>query len=520
MHIQSVVGNTEKAMQQMRSIHMQKSDSSHSDYPVYDGNNPKSFINQITETLQSPPDLVIRSFTLSQDLQGFCVFIETLVDKNKIEQKLLHFLSEQSTYSELDSYENIINMLQNRIPFSSISESTDFNHCVQGLLKGICLLVISKSSHVLLLNAARTPHRSVTEPLIESTVQGPQEGFTEDISINFSLLRKRIKNVHFRIEQLVLGTETETKVCLLYLGNLAPVTVVDEFRKRVHSIKIDSVLDSSYIEEWIQDTSLSPFSTLLKTERPDVVASHLLEGRVGVLVDGTSDVLIGPITFFQFFIAPEDYYQRAGIATLLRLLRVLSFMLAIFVPALYIAILTYHQELLPHSLLINLSAQREGVPLPAMLEAVLMMVTFEVLREAGLRMPRIAGQAISIVGALVLGEAAVSAGLVSAAMVIVVAVTAISNFVAPSYSFGITQRLLQFFYMALAGFMGLFGVLCGALFTVIHLASINSFGVPYLSPVAPTFLTDWKDLLVRVPRPWMKTNPQMNRTKRKLRERS
>ncbi|GFZ82627.1 hypothetical protein GCM10008018_30570 [Paenibacillus marchantiophytorum] len=353
--------------------------------------------------------------------------------------------------------------------------------------------------------------------MTESTVRGPQEGFTEDITINLSLLRKRIKNVHFRIEQIILGSETETKVNLLYLGNLASVAVVDEFRKRIHSIQIDSVLDSAYVEEWIQDKTISPFSTLLNTERPDIVASHLLEGRVGVLVDGSPIALVGPVTFFQLFISPEDYYQRAIIATLLRWLRILSFMLATFVPSLYIAIVSNHQEFLPHSLLISLAAQREGVPFPAFIEAVIMMATFEVLREAGLRMPRIAGQAISIVGALVLGEAAVSAGLVSAAMVIVVAVTAISNFAAPSYSFGITQRLLQFFYMILASVMGLFGVLCGSLFIVVHLASIKSFGVPYLSPVAPTFLTDWKDFLVRVPRPWMKTYPQMNDTKKKRR---
>ncbi|MGG3506282.1 spore germination protein [Paenibacillus lautus] len=499
---------------------MQKNDSNQSDYPIYDGDNPKAFVNQIMDIMHNPPDLVDRKFTLSPDLHGFCVFIETIVDKNKIERELLHFLSDESLHSELDSSENIINTLQCRIPFSSISISTDFNHCVQGLLKGKCLLVISKTNQVLLLDTAKTPHRNVMEPLIESTVRGPQEGFTEDIAINLSLLRKRINTVFLRIEQVIIGTEAETKVTLLFLENLAPMAVVDEFRSRVRSIQIDSVLDSAYVEEWIQDRTFSPFSTLLNTERPDIVASHLLEGRVGVLVDGSPNALVGPVTFFQFFTAPEDYYQRAGIATLLRWLRMLSYMLSVFVPSLYIAVTTYHQELLPHSLLINLSAQREGVPFPAFVEAIIMMVTFEVLREAGLRMPRIAGQAISIVGALVLGEAAVRAGLITAAMVIVVAITAISNFVAPSYSFGITQRLLQFFYMGLTGFMGLFGLLCGVLFTVLHLASIKSFGVPYLSPVAPTFISDWKDLLVRVPRPWMKTYPQVNQTKRKQRRRS
>ncbi|GGD60272.1 spore germination protein [Paenibacillus nasutitermitis] len=496
---------------------MQKSDSNQTDYPNYDGNNPNAFVNQIMDILDNPPDLVDRRFNLSPNLHGYCVFIETLVDKNKIERELLHFLSDESLNSEWESSEHFINTLQSRIPFSSISVSTDYKRCVQSLLNGSCLLIISNTSQVLLLDMSKMIHREISEPLIESTIRGPQEGFSENIAINLSLLRKRIKSIHFRIEQFVIGTETETKVILLFLENLAPSEVVVEFRKRIGLIQIDSILDSAYVEEWIQDKKTSPFSTLLNTERPDIVASHLLEGKVGVLVDGSPNALIGPVTFFQFFIAPEDYYQRADIATLLRWLRMLSFMLSIFVPALYIAVVTYHHELLPHSLLINISAQREGVPFPAFIEALIMMVTFEVLREAGLRMPRIAGQAISIVGALVLGQAAVTAGLVSAAMVIVVAVTAISNFVAPNYSFGITQRIIQFLYMVLAGFMGLFGILCGVLFTVVHLASIKSFGVPYLSPIAPTIVTDWKDILVRVPRPWMKTYPQSNQTKKKQR---
>lgn len=482
--------------------------------------NSSTFAADVRRILHNPPDLIIRSFQLSPYLRGYCIFIETLVDTIKIERELLQFLAGDTVLSQLESTEMIVHSLQNRIPFSAVAVSDDMSLCTQSLMNGTCLLVISNSSRILLLDASLTPHRSVSEPLIESTVQGPEEGFTENITVNLSLVRKRIKSVHLRIEQFIIGTESETKVQMLFMENIAPIEVVEQFRRRIESIRIDSVLDSNYIEEWIQDKTLSPFSTLLNTERPDIVAANILEGRVSVLVDGSPDALIGPVTFFQSFISPEDYYQRADIATLLRWLRILSFLLAVFVPALYVAIVSYHQELLPHSLLINISAQREGVPFPAIVEAFLMMVTFEVLREAGLRMPRIAGQAISIVGALVLGEAAVTAGLVSAAMVIVVAVTAISNFVAPSYNFSITQRLLQFFYMILAGAMGLFGVLCGVLFTVVHLASIKSFGVPYLSPVAPANVTDWKDTLIRVPRQWMKSYPKMNPTKRKRRGRT
>ena len=383
---------------------MQKHDLSQNDDPIYDVNNPITFVNQIMDILQSPPDLVNQTITLSPDLHIICVFIKTLVDKNIINHDLLNSLSELPLDSEMHTSESIMNTLQSRIPLSSRLTTTDLNSCVQSLLNGKCLFLISNTSQMLLLDASKSAHRNVSEPLTESTVRGPQEGFSEDIAINYSLLRKRIKNVHFRIEQIVIGTETETIVSILYLENLAPVAVVDEFRKRISSIRIDSILDSAYVEELIQDKTLSPFSTLLNTERPDIVASHLLEGRVSVLVDGSPIALVGPITFFNFL-----FLRKIIIKELILPLsfdgRVLAFMLAIIVPSLYVAVISYHPELLPHTLLISISSQREGVPFPAIIEAAIMMITFELLREAGLRMPRIAGQSISIVGALVLGQA-------------------------------------------------------------------------------------------------------------------
>jgi len=303
---------------------------------------------------------------------------------------------------------------------------------------------------------------------------------------------------------------------LIDLGEAAPVadrirgrtrrvqgSAVEEARRRLSAIKTDSVLESAYIEEFIQDRIWSPFPTLSNTERPDVVAAQLLDGKVAVLVDGTPGVLLAPMTFFEFFSSPEDYYQRADIATLIRWFRLISFFTAVFVPSLYVAATTFHQELIPTQLLISLSAQREGVPLPAFIEVLLMEVVFEIIREAGLRMPRAIGQALSIVGAIVLGQAAVEAGLISAAIVIVVSITGITNFVVPVYSFGMSQRLLRFSLVLLAGMLGLFGILCGALFVAAHLASLKSFGVPYMSPAAPANRADWKEVLVRVPRPWM-----------------
>lgn len=245
----------------------------------------------------------------------------------------------------------------------------------------------------------------------------------------------------------------------------------------------------------------------MNTERPDAVAGGLLEGLVAIIVDGTPFVLLAPVTFFRFFISSEDYYQRYDIASFLRIIRFSSFLVALLLPSIFIAVTTFQQEMLPTTLLISLAAQRENTPLPALIEAFLMELTFEVIREAGVRMPRAIGPAISIVGALVLGQAAVQAGLVSAAMVIVVSFTAISSFVMPAINMAAAVRLLRFTLMLLAGSLGLFGILAGLVPILVHLVSLQTFGVPYLLPAAPFKLQDMKDLVLRFPWWSMRTRP-------------
>jgi spore germination protein KA len=258
----------------------------------------------------------------------------------------------------------------------------------------------------------------------------------------------------------------------------------------------------------IQDETFTPFPTIYNTERPDAACAALLEGRIVIMVDGTPFVLIAPAVFVQFFQSSEDYYQRADISTSLRFLRFFSFFLALLTPSVYIAVTTFHQEMIPTDLLISLAAQREGVPFPAVVEAIVMEITFEILREAGVRMPRAVGSAISIVGALVLGQSAVEAGIVSASMVIIVSLTAISSFVCPSFNMAISIRLLRFLFMIAAATFGLFGISIGIIIMVAHLASLRSFGVPYLSPMAPFIPAVQKDVLVRAPIWAMFTRPR------------
>ena len=295
----------------------------------------------------------------------------------------------------------------------------------------------------------------------------------------------------------------------MYIKDIANNKVVEEVRKRLDRINIDSILESAYIEELIQDETYTPFPTIYHTERPDIVSANLLEGRVAILVDGTPFVLLVPALFIQFLHAPDDYYNRADITTLIRILRFIGFSIALLGPSIYIAITTFHQEMLPTPLLIGLAAQREGVPFPAFIEALMMEITFEILRESGLRLPKAIGQAVSVVGTLVIGTAAVDAGIVSAAMVIVVSITAISSFIVSSYNMSISIRMLRFPFMALAASFGLFGIIVGLIALTLHLCSIRSFGVPYMSPFAPYIQEGQKDAIFRFPRWALSSRPHL-----------
>ena len=464
-------------------------------------------VEEITERLGKSPDFICKKLEVTEGFSLYCIYLASIVTTNQVDEMLLKPIFENNQNIKASKH-TPINCLKKIIPLIQWKELSGSNEGISDLLEGHCLLIPTCGNTFLSYDVSNKQFRSVSEPTAEASVRGPREGFVEEAARNVALIRKRLKNENLVFEPFIIGSATRTKVYLTYLNNVASVPVIDEFRRRLNSIELDSILESAYIEEWIQDKTLSPFPQLVSTERPDSIAAKLLEGQVVLITDGTPMVLYGPITFFQMFSSPEDYYQRADIATLTRWLRLLAFLFSIFVPSLYIAVVSYHQELLPTSLLISLAAQREEVPFPAVIEATIMMVTFEILREAGLRMPRIAGQSISIVGALVLGQAAVEAGLISAAMVIVVSFTAISNFVSPNYSFSIAQRIVQFSFMLLASFLGFFGIMCGLYLLFIHLVSIRSFGVRYMTPLAPLVLSDWKDTFFRFPRFLMKRIPR------------
>ncbi|MDR6224371.1 spore germination protein [Desmospora profundinema] len=456
----------------------------------------------IREAFSHSSDLVVRDILLGKQEKRkvAVVYLEGMADSSSIQNFIMKSLIHEEKTDGLIIDDWIENIEETVLSASHVDEVSDFAGLLDTVLEGNTAILIDGMDKALSVQTRGVETRNVVEPDSQTLIRGPREGLVESFSVNVSLIRRRIKSADLVLETRVLGKITKTKTGVMYLRGTANEKVLEEVRKRLDRIDIDGILESSYIEEYIQDDSFTPFPTIQSTERPDSVAAALLEGRVAILTEGTPFVLLVPALLIQFYQSPEDYYHRWDISTLIRVIRLMALFIAFLGPSMYIAITTYHPVMIPTPLLISLAGQREGIPFPALLEALIMEVTFEILREAGLRLPRVIGQAISIVGTVVVGEAAVRAGLASPAMVIVVAITAISSFAIPHYDMAISIRMLRFGMMALAASFGLYGIFVGLFALALHLTSLRSFGIPYTMPLAPFIGEDQKDTLFRFPR--------------------
>nr|WP_257535549.1 spore germination protein [Mesobacillus foraminis] len=458
-------------------------------------------------------DVIISEFILQTlpEHKAAVIFVEGIADSKNINDFLLESMLNNQAVLEKATQSDTIEFLSEKVlAIAGVKKITEWNDLFLALMAGDTIILVDGSSTGLVASTrGGGEQRSVEEPGSQVTVRGPRDGFTESIRTNTALVRRRIQNPDLWVETMKIGTVTKTDVSIMYIKGIAKEEIVEEVRKRLKSIKIDSILESGYIEQLIEDQALTTFPTLYHTERPDIVAGNVLEGRIAIFVNGTPFVLIAPAVFIQFFQSVEDYYGRADIGTALRFLRILIFFISIIAPATYIAGTTFHQEMIPTQLLIAIAAQRETVPFPAYFEALIMEIAFEILREAGVRMPRAVGSAISIVGALVIGQAAVQAGIVSPAMVIVVAITAIANFATPSFPIAISARLIRFIFMIAAATFGFYGIMLGILILVVHLCSLRSFGIPYLTPLAPVIPANLGDTVVRLPLWAQKKRPEL-----------
>ncbi|MBB6637421.1 spore germination protein [Cohnella thailandensis] len=476
----------------------------------------KKNLSRIRSLFGDSADLTVRELGgRPGDSEVSVLYLESIVDSDFVNRYVMTPLVEW-TVGRLHG--DRISRLRETLPVGRLVEMDKMGDLLTHILNGYTIVLVDGTPMGFAASTTGGERRSVEEPSSQTVTRGPKESFTESILTNMTLLRRRIKTPDLRVESFTIGRQTRTFVNILYIDGIVLEKPLTEVRDRLSRIDVDSILDSGYVEEYIQDELWTPFPLMQNSERPDAVAAGLLEGQIAIVVDGSPFVLLAPTTFVKFFQSSEDYYQRYDIASFLRIIRYISFLVSILLPSLYIAVTTFHQEMLPTPLLISLASQREGIPFPALVEALLMELTFEVLREAGVRMPRVVGSAISIVGALVLGQAAVQAGLVSAAMIIVVSFTAIANFVIPSTNMSSGARLIRFVLMLLAGTLGLFGIMSGLMVLLIHLVSLKSFGVPYMTPLAPIVWGNMKDVWVRVPWPLMKTRPIAHFQRNKIRQ--
>ncbi len=439
----------------------------------------------------------VTRFTVgAQGLRCFICFIDGMVNNQIINDYVVHPLQHAplSTASTQLLCDTIVQVNDSKpVPDSAAMLSA--------LLYGDTVIFTQGDPVPLVVNTKGFAVRSTSEPDNERVLRGPREGFTEGFMSNLALLRRRLNNPHLKLEFRRLTPQTQTVVCLCWLAEVADTALVDAVRQRIDQLPLHAILDSNYIAECIRDCPRSPFPTLGTTERPDVVAAHLLEGRIAILVDGTPVALTAPCVLQECFQSSDDYYIAPNQANLSRVLRVLGFLVSICTPALYAALLFHHAQVLPLRLYLAITAAQRGVPLSPVLELFVLLITFQILKEAGTRTPNFIGSTMSIVGGLVLGQAAVSARFLSAPAVIVVALAGVTGLTAPKLQ---SAGLLMQFVLLLAGAIGgLAGVMLGLLAIGAHLCQLTSFGTPYLLNMVSRVHPHREDLWLRTPWRWM-----------------
>lgn len=445
-------------------------------------------------------DVVIRAVKLAKfpKVKTKIVYVKGLVDNQTVNDFLIEAMIDNPASQEQNAQQEVIDMIaEDVVAVGGIKKSRDWDELFTELMSGNTIIFMEGNNTALSVSTQGGERRAIQESTTNVSIRGSKEAFNESIETNIALVRRIINTPDLWIESMKIGKMTKTDVSIMYINGIAKDEIIEEVRKRLKRIEIDGVLESGFIEQLIEDQTNTTFPTVHHTERPDGVAGNLLEGRIAIFVNGTPFVLMVPALFIDFFQSVEDYYERFDISSAIRLLRTIIFFVSLVGPAIYIAATTFHQEMIPTKLAVIIAAQRESVPFPAFIEALIMEITFEILREAGIRMPKAIGSTISIVGALVIGQAAIQAGIVSPVMVIVVSMTAIASFATPSYAVAISARLVRFMFMVSAATFGFYGMILAFIILVVHLSSLRSFGVPYMTPLAPFIREEAGDTIVR-----------------------
>jgi len=471
-------------------------------------------------------DMVKRKFPIGASLSrhAYVLYFDAMADRQILEASILPRLMASAQKPPENFFSAPISLLETikegGMTTADLREETDVDKIIQAVLAGDTAIMVDGAEAAVLVATKGFPNRGVPETSTEVVVQGSNEAFSEVMRINTALVRRRIKDPKLKVKQMQVGRRTVTDIALCYLDDVVRKEVLERAEERIKNIDIDGILDCGALEEFIEEDYQSPFPQTQITERPDKAASAILEGRIAIVVDNSPIVILIPAVIDSFFQSAEDYTQRWEIMSLSRMIRFVAAFFALALPGLYIAVTTFHPNMLPMILTFKMAAARESIPFPAVLEVLIMEFAFELLREAGIRLPRPVGSSIGIIGGLIVGEAAVSAGIVSPIVVIIVALTGIASFAIPSYSLVSAFRLSKFLIIALSAALGLLGFWIALLILLIHLASLKSFGLPYLFPFAAGDIngfTDFKDSIFRLPIIFMKKRPIYANPEQKIR---
>lgn len=437
-------------------------------------------------------DIIIREFqTLAQNqlYKSFIIYIDGLSDSISINDFILEPLMYPKHIKNPNS-NNLLEYIDNRLlPQTSVTKVESFEDVCSGINMGNCLLFIDTLNIAFNIDVKDYKTRSVEKPENEAIIKGPQECFVENLRTNTSLVRRIVNNENLIIENIAIGNVSKTKCGICYMQNITNPDLVAEVKYRLNNLNVDSLLSTGELEQLIEDNEDFGIPQVISTERPDKCCKYLFQGRVIILVAGNPYALIAPATIEDFLFSPEDTNLQPLYSNFLRIIRFIAATITLLLPGIYIALTCFHQEILPTELLFSILAARENVPFPVIFELLLMEFSFELIREAGLRVPSPIGSTIGIVGALILGDAAVNAGIVSPILIIVVAITGISSFAIPDFSFGFHLRIFRFVFIALGFTAGFLGIGAGLFSYITLLCSIKSFGVPYTTPIAPSFNT-------------------------------
>jgi len=448
-------------------------------------------------------DLVSRQFNITvadKVLKGFIVFIDGLTDRVSISNNILQPLMLLSNIDIREDVKNLGEFIYNRLlPFNQIKKVDNYKELVGNINFGGCGIFIDGLDYAFAADVKSWEHRTVSSPNSETVIRGPQEAFNEQLRANTALIRKILKDKDLMVEGTTVGKRSNTPCAILYIRDIANDSLVHEVIRRVKGIKVDYIFDTGELEQLIEDNTILAAPQIIATERPDRVAMMLAQGNIAVVMDGSPFVLVMPATITEFLHTTEDTNIRYPYVNFIRIIRIIGVMIALLLPGLYIAVTNFHQEMIPTNLLFAIEASRENVPFPSVVEILIMEFSFELIREAGIRVPGAIGSTIGIVGGLILGQAAVSANLVSPIMIIIVAITALGSFSIPSFSMSFSIRLIRFAYIILGATAGFLGIALGLLVNSLMLAASKSFGVPFLTPFGPITNGKYSDKLSRKP---------------------